>query len=258
MIIQNSNPTLAAREIHVQIGWTNPKDFTLEEIANALGIIIKYEEIKGSEGRILIKGNTGIITLNSTISHQGKKNFVVAHEVGHFILHKNITPLFSDTVKTLSEWHKKGKQEQQANEFASELLMPEDLYRNKVKDRKLSIQLIEEVSSYFNVSLIAAFLKYVTLGKFPVMIIFMESGIVKWKQCSIDFPFPFLPYNSVVPALTVAGDYFNKKMLENMPERVDAMEWFPDDFKLIDRPKWQLWEQCYKISEAGLISCLWT
>lgn len=258
MKIQSNNPINAARELHNLLGWTSPADYTLEEIANALGVIVKELPIKGSEGRILIKGDTGIISVNNAITHQGKKNFVISHEIAHFILHKNMTSLFSDTDKTISEWYKKGVHEQQANEFASELLMPEAIFKSKVAFKKLNIGLIEEVSTYFKVSLTATFLKYVALGCYPTTIVFIEDGIIKWKQCSIDFPFKYLPINSTVPAWTVAGDYFNRNILEAKPVKVNAIEWFPEDFQIKYKQDWKLWEQCYQVSDRGLISCLWT
>jgi Zn-dependent peptidase ImmA (M78 family) len=258
MIIQNNRSALAAGELHHQLGWTCPEDFTLEEIANAMGIIVKDVPIKGSEGRILMKGNTGIISLNETINHPGKRNFVLAHEIGHFILHKDLTPLFSDTNKTLSDWYKNGEHESQANEFAVEFLMPSDLFRRKQVNKKLSIALINEISSYFKTSLTATFLRYITHGSFPLMVIFMENGIVKWKRASTDFPFTWLPINSAVPAWTVAGDYFKNGKLESFPERVDAIEWFAEDFKISNNEGMKLFEQCYKVSDKGLISCLWT
>jgi Zn-dependent peptidase ImmA (M78 family) len=258
MKIQSDNPIGAAKELHYLIGWTCPADFTIEEIANALGVIVKEVPIKGSEGRILIKGETGIVSVSNAITHYGKKNFVIGHEIGHFILHKNLTSLFSDTHKTLLEWHKKGVHEQQANEFASELLMPEVLFKSKIAGKKLNIGLIEEVSLYFKVSLTATFLKYITLGDYPLMVIFVDDGIIKWKKCSADFPFKFIPYNSSVPAWTVAGDYFNRNVLEAKPVKVNAIEWFPEDFQIKYKQDWKLWEQCYQVSNRGLISCLWT
>ncbi len=252
------NPKYAAEELHNSLGWTTPKDLSVVEIAYTLGLSIRDIPIKGSEGRILIKDNTGIISINSTIAHEGKRNFIIAHEIGHFILHKDILRLYSDTDKTLSEWHTKGPHEAEANRFASELLMPEIIFKQKVLNKKLNIKLIEEVSQYFNASLLATFLRYVNLGSYPVMIIFMKNGIVKWKQCSEDFPFKFLPYNSKVPAWTVAGDFFNKGKVESQPEKVDAIEWFPEDSQIKYKKDWKLWEQSYQIAENELVSCLWT
>lgn len=258
MKILSNDPVSAAQELHNLLGWRSPEDFTLEEIANALGIFIKEELIKGAEGRILINGDIGIISLNSLIKNAGKKNFVIAHEIGHFILHKHLTILFSDTYKTLSEWYKKGIHEVQANKFAAELLMPTELFKSRVVGKKLNIALINEVSSYFKVSLTATFLRYITHGTYPIMVIYIEEGLIKWKQCSNNFPFHYLPINSTVPAWTVAGDYFNRNQLELEPEKVDAIEWFTDDFQIKYKKDWKLWEQCYRVSEKGLISCLWS
>lgn len=257
MKILNNDPFSAAIELRQYIGWVNPSDFTMEEVAASLGIDIKEVPTMGSEGRILINGNSGIISLNSAISSPKKINFTIAHEIGHFILHKNLV-FFSDTHKTLSEWYKKGPQETQANEFASELLMPLNQYCLKIKGEKMCLALIEDVSTHFNVSKLSAFIKYVSHGDYPAMVIFMENGLVKWKKCSSDFPFKYLPYESAIPPYTVAGDSFYHNSFEEAPEKVDAIEWFPEDFQIKFKKDMKLWEQCYRVSENGLISCLWT
>lgn len=257
MKIQYKNPSDAAIELRQSIGWIIPSDFSLEEVAASLGISIKMVTSMGSEGRILMKKDSGIISLNSAIKTPHRINFTIAHEIGHFILHKDLA-FFSDTHKTLSEWHTKGPQETQANEFASELLMPSGLYSSKIQEKKLNINLMEEVSSYFGVSRLATFLKYITLGKYPLMVVFIENGIIKWKKFSSDFPFQYLPINSKVPVYTVAGDFFYQNNLETQPEQVDAIEWFPEDYKIKYNMDCKLWEQCYPVSENGIVSCIWT
>lgn len=256
-MIPKLSPKSAAIGLRNSIGWINPSDFTLDVVADSLGIYIKEIPLTGSEGRILIKGDYGIISINSSIDYQPSKNFIIAHEIGHFILHKDLL-ICSDTQKTLSEWHKKGPQETEANDFASELLMPSNQYCLKVKGKKMSLGLINDVSAYFNVSKLSAFLKYVFHGEYPVMVIFMENGLVKWKTHSSDFPFKYLPYDSKIPAYTVAGDYYYHNGFETEPEKVDAVEWFPEDFQIRFKRDCTLWEQCYRVLENGLVSCLWT
>ena len=258
MKVRSNSPVNAARELHSFLGWTQPSDFSMDEIASALGIFVKNVPIDGSDGRILIKGDTAIISIKKEINHLGRRNFILAHEIGHFLLHKDASRLFSDTHLTLSEWYQKGVHEKEANVFASEFLMPEHLYRNKVKEKRLNIGLIEQVSGYFGTSLLASFLRYVSIGEFPAMIIFIEGGIIKWKFSSRDFPFRYLQTNTRVPAWTVAGDFFNKGMLETKPEKVEASEWFPDDPQIKFLGQMKLWEQCYSIKNNGLVSCLWT
>lgn len=252
------NPVLSALEVHNALGWTNPQDLTVDEMAAALGIMIRNIPIEGSNGRILIDGETAIMSINQAIDYVPKRNFVVAHEIGHFILHKNINVLFSDTEKTLSEWYKNGIHERQANQFAAELLMPSELFKRKLKKRKLNINLIHEISSFFGTSLTSTFLRYIKHGDYPLMMVFIENGRITWKASSSDFPFKYLPLNSEVPPLTVAGDLFFRGQYEKNPEEVDALEWFPEDYKLKWNPDQQLWEQCYPISKNSFVSCLWT
>ncbi len=258
MKLTNKSPISAAQELHSYLGWTSPSDYTVEEIANALGIVVKDVPTKGSEGRVIARGNTGIISINSNISLGGKRNFIIGHEIAHFLLHQHLMVFFSDSDKTLSEWHHKGSHEREANIFATELLMPAQLFTKKVTGQKLSIALIHDISKFFNVSLLATFLRYISYGKFPVMVIYMENKIVKWKQASTDFPFQWLPIGSKVPVYTVAGDHFYNNTHEDKPAKVDAIEWFPEDSQIRYKKDWKLWEQCYSVSPNSLVSCLWT
>jgi len=251
-------PNVSALEFLQSVGWSEPGDLSLEEMVYSFGGVVKEVPMNGAEGRILMHRDTAVISISNSITHTGKRNFVLAHELGHFILHKGLVPVFSDTEKTLSDWHRVGPHEAEANEFASELLMPSVLFQKKVIGRQLSLGLIKEVASHFGVSITAAFLKYQRLGDFPLMVVYLEDGVVKWKQCSKDFPFQYLPVGSKVSAYTVAGDYFLKGNAEVEPEKVDAIEWFPEDRIMKYKNDWKLWEQCFPVSDNGIIACIWT
>lgn len=254
-----NNPTRAAKKLLDSLGYAEPTDLTKEEIAYACGFMIQYKQMDGSEGRIVMTDKEVLITVNSSIDYQPKINYILSHEIGHGILHREIVPVFKDNHKTLSEWYTKGPHEAEANEFAVELLMPSDLFSRKVKNKKLSLPFIEDVAEYFGASKTATFLRYKDLGSFPIMIIFIENGIIKWKSCSEDFPFKWIPYQSPLPALTVAGDHYYHQVKESKPVKVDAIEWFPEDryFKN-GNDQTQLWEQCFPTTTDGILTCLWT
>lgn len=253
-----NNPAVCALELLNSLGWSTPEDMSMEEIAWSSGLIIKNEPIDGCEGRIVMSADSGVITINSKINYQPKINYIIAHELGHWCLHRNHSILFTDNEKTLADWYAKGEHEAQANVFATELLMPSDLFTRKVKRRKLELPLIENLAEYFGASKTAAFLRYKDLGDFPVMVIFIENGIIKWKTCSHDFPFKWLTLKSKVPPWTVAGDYYYKGIEETKPAKVDAIEWFPEDFNLKGNESQKLWEQCYPVTEGCILSCIWT
>ena len=252
-----SRPRREAQLLLEELGWSCPEDMTVEEIAWACRLMVQRKEMDGCDGRILMDGNTAIISVNDALSYQPRINYVIAHEIGHARLHRQLT-FFADNNKTLQEWFAKGPQEKEANEFAAELLMPESLFKKKVGNEKLSLQLIESVAAYFGTSKTATFLRYREYGAFPVMILFIESGIIKWKQHSQDFPYKWLNLNSKVPAYTVAGDQHYRGVLEAHPEKVDAIEWFPDDFNAQREPHRKLWEQCFPVGDNDLVTCIWT
>ncbi|NLU92650.1 ImmA/IrrE family metallo-endopeptidase [Chitinophaga sp. Ak27] len=252
-----SHPSREAQLLLEELGWSAPGDLTVEEMAYACGLMIQRKEMEGSDGHILMNGSMGIINVNVAISYQPKINYVIAHEIGHARLHRQLS-FFADNKKTLNEWYAKGPQEKEANEFAAELLMPEALFKKKVSKEKLSVKLIESVATYFGTSKTATFLRYREHGEYPVMVIFVENGVIKWKQPSDDFPYKWLSLDTRLPSYTVAGDHYYRQVLEPVPEKVDAIEWFPEDYTAQREPHRKLWEQCFPVGENSLVTCIWT
>jgi Zn-dependent peptidase ImmA (M78 family) len=252
-----SNPSCAAKSLLDEIGWNCPTDLSVEEIAWASGLIVQRKAMEGSDGRILMKGDTGIISINSSINYQPKINYIIAHEIGHARLHNSLQ-FFVDNNHTLEDWYANGAHEKEANEFAAELLMPADLFKRKVSKQKLSLGLIEQTANYFGTSKTATFLRYREHGEYPVMIIFIENGIIKWKQCSTDFPFQWLVLGTHVPSYSVAGDQHFRGVVEKEPAKVDAIEWFAEDYKAQRNLQAKLWEQCFPVTSNGILTCLWT
>lgn len=240
------------------LGWKQPGDLSLEEIVWSSGAYIKYSEMNKCEGRILMNKNNSIITINSKIKYQPKLNFVIAHEIGHLTMHRDISYLFSDTKQSLQQWLAKGSHEIEANEFASELLMPSQLFKEKIRGRKLDLDLIKDTANYFGTSQVATILKYKDIGDYDISVIYLENSKVVWKQESDDFPLKFIPKGFIAPIQSNCGDFFKGLPIEEEPILIDALEWFPYDFEIENYLELELYEQCYKISDNSILCCLWT
>ncbi|WP_276483770.1 ImmA/IrrE family metallo-endopeptidase [Paraflavitalea pollutisoli] len=252
-----SRPSREAQLLLDELGWSTPGDLTIEEMAYACGLMVQRKDMEGSDGHILMNGNMGIVNVKAAINYQPKINYVIAHEIGHARLHKHLS-FFTDNKLTLNEWYAKGTHEKEANEFAAELLMPETLFKKKVSKEKLSVKLIENVAAYFGTSKTATFLRYREHGEYPVMVVFIENGVIKWKQHSNDFPYKWLPTGTPLPSYTVAGDHHYRGVIEPTPEKVHAIEWFPEDYTAQREPNRKLWEQCFPVGEKSLVTCIWT
>lgn len=98
---------------------------------------IKFKEVPSDNNNFvgaLTKGNNSqvYIMVNSGIDNMGRKHFTIAHELGHYFLshHLKQNAFYCSGEKIVEEGAWKDPIEQEANYFASCLLMPEDKVRN--------------------------------------------------------------------------------------------------------------------------------
>jgi hypothetical protein len=105
------------------------------------------------------------IIYNNRISSAGRINFTLAHEFGHYLLHRSHYPDGmrcgeQDFVRWDSEY---GQVEHQANVFAANLLMPLDDFRRQVPARsKIDMVAIAHCRDRYGVSLIACILRWLS------------------------------------------------------------------------------------------------
>lgn len=95
------------------------------ELADFLGVVIIEKPLGKVYGAYMYVKKTRIIFINDSISDSMKK-IVLAHELGHSILHRKENCYFMKN-KTLLVTN---KFERQANLFAANLLIPDDLINN--------------------------------------------------------------------------------------------------------------------------------
>ncbi len=259
--IPKNKGTARARKVLEECGLLDdPLGLSCEDIALSRGITdIQAIKIDGSQGRIMVDGDEAIISYNREIYHEGKRRFVIAHELGHFELHRELldNQIHTDDKKSLNEWYAKGKHETEANQFAAEFLMPSHLFIEKVHGKLFNFDLIKGVADLFQVSITSVLLKYRILGDFPIAIVFCNNRQVEWRAFSDDFCLQYIPKGMDVPINSVANDFYNGDGLPDEPEQVDMMEWFSHDFKMKEFTDLKFYEQCIRIGGNGILSCIW-
>lgn len=93
-------------------------------IARALDIVLIYCHLIDLNGFYQYHKRNHIIYLSEDLDEVATR-FVLAHELGHMLMHRNLNTVFMDA-KT---FHPHTRFERQANSFAVELLLPDDLLR---------------------------------------------------------------------------------------------------------------------------------
>lgn len=127
------------------------------------------------------------IFYNTAIASKGRVNFTLAHEFGHYLMHRVRNPAGlrcgqQDVVRWDSEY---GQIEHQANVFAANILMPLDDYRRQVDPRsKVDIDALTQCAARYKVSLIAAALQWLKYTERRAVLVVSRDGYILWARSS--------------------------------------------------------------------------
>lgn len=127
------------------------------------------------------------ILYNENITHPGRFNFTLAHELGHYMVHRH--RLSSGRIECgnrdmLSENNRDTDIEQEANVFAASLLMPNHDFRTQADGQLFSFDLMTHCADRYGVSLTAAVLKWLDFTKHRAVAILSEDGGMHWAKSS--------------------------------------------------------------------------
>lgn len=132
------------------------------------------------------KSGWGIV-YNNAVASPGRINFTLAHEFGHYLLHRAAHPngircSAQDVVRWDSAY---GQIEHQANQFAATLLMPLDDFRRQIDSRtRVDLDLISHCAERYRVSLIAAILRWLVYTERRAVLVVSRDGFILWSRAS--------------------------------------------------------------------------
>ncbi|WP_244539156.1 ImmA/IrrE family metallo-endopeptidase [Pseudomonas aeruginosa] len=126
------------------------------------------------------------------IFYNGKANperqrFTIAHELGHFILHRDQRQSFNcdkesvysgaDTIRVI---------EREADDFASNLLMPGDLLREWISNQRIDLHVLSALAKRFQVSFEALCIRFIKFTTQRAILVYWDNGFVKyeWRSSS--------------------------------------------------------------------------
>ena len=115
----------------------------LDTLAKKLGIKVEDEDLEDEvSGFLVTKNGRSTVVLNKN-HHPNRKRFTLAHEIGHFTLHKGVDEVFLDA--NLTYFRSKdypeadSNIEREANRFAAELLMPKKIIKSLISENEIDI-----------------------------------------------------------------------------------------------------------------------
>lgn len=174
-------PADVAWEIIRTCRLNNQIPVDLHAIAKKFNISIEASNTIDSEGWILCPQDRkwASIKYKKGIS-LGRQRFTIAHEMGHYFL-KNLDVIENSCFVNDGQ---KNENERAADEFASNLLMPEKLVRQKIGVKIKGIEDVLKINQAFEVSQTAAAIRLVQLSSQSCAVISAREGIIKWGYSS--------------------------------------------------------------------------
>lgn len=231
----------------------SPSDLDLIGIVNAKGAVIKYANLKGHMGRVIHDGENAIITVNDKVEDIGQRNFIISHELGHFL--NDDLSKHSCSSKDLLSYSSKKDTENAANVFAAELLMNTKWFRSFTGKQIFDKKLLEEITKYFNTSITSAAIRYTQIGHQPAAVILTQNGITKWAAFSKYFPFQFVPNNIRVKSLSTVYDFYKEGKRFFGPEEIRSEAWFEDAYDY-GKPEFLIEENVYMGNYDSVLTIL--
>ncbi|MCJ2014182.1 ImmA/IrrE family metallo-endopeptidase [Methylobacterium sp. J-076] len=149
---------------------------------------IESRPIRGFEGALvpLRDDRRGWLVISNSEATPGRRRFTVAHEVGHYLLHRHRIPLHGIYCKEEDVSHRAGKDiEKEADEFAAALLMPSHDLRRQI-DPKAKPTLLElgALAERYGVSLTAAVLRWLEHTERRSVMVVSTEGYALWARSS--------------------------------------------------------------------------
>ncbi len=137
----------------------------------------KPDTVRGASGMLIKNGDNFGIMYATHIENKGFQNFSIAHELGHYYLDGHIENILTDgmhssDVGSLST----NIYEQEANYFASALLMPSSLIQKDIDRNDLSWKLVNDIMDNCKTSLEATARRIISLSKEPCALLIHKDG----------------------------------------------------------------------------------
>ncbi|HQY64065.1 MAG TPA: ImmA/IrrE family metallo-endopeptidase [Polyangiaceae bacterium] len=142
--------------------------------------------------------------------------------------------------------------EAEANDFASELLMPEVLFKKGCDRNRPSLRDVGELAEEFSTSLTATALRFIRFAPEPCAVVHSTSGSVDWLDWTPNFR-PGIRKRTRLDARTYAGDLFAGKPVDDRPSQVDGDAWSDSPWAA----DMDLFEHSRKVSPNSVLTFLW-
>ena len=226
---------------------SSPEEVDVDAIAFDANIEVSYESMSGCEASLVGFGDHAIATISPSTS-RGRERFSLAHEIGHWKLHRGRS--FRCRADEPDDNLLANKDlEKQADEFAAHLLMPAPLFNPAVKAAgRPGFKQLGEIASKFDTSLMATSLRLANVNTLPVIVACYDASGLKWHVMARDVPRRWWLKRELDEDSFAYDLVFQGKPCTHLGKQ-SADAWFENS----DADKYEVYEQCVPSGDKALV-----
>ena len=226
-------------------------------MALALNLEVQEVDAEGFDGALVRARDVpvGAIVVRRSIPEDSRKNFTIAHEIGHFLMPGHDESGGVCSSGDIGNWkYPANAREREADEFAAELLMPEASIRSFIESSPPSLGVIEEIARRFRSSFSSAAWRYCDVTRERCAVVWSASGQVQWSKRSRYFGYCLQKGGPVLKG-TFAFGCTSSSRGPSLPKPVSAELWIQSK-NLPDGAV--IWEQSKALPKYdSVLSLLW-
>ena len=167
----------------------------VKELALAVGKQLNWPDpiykvepanIPGFEGGLFhIDGKGWALLYDQELKSKERIRFTLAHELGHYLVHRDLHQDLECSKGDMVHWGVGQKDlEHDADEFAANLFMPMNHFRQATSVSPMDFEVLSEVSANFGVSLTSAALRWINSTEESAVLVMAHDGFMEWSVSS--------------------------------------------------------------------------
>ncbi len=185
-----------------------PEEIDVEALAWSLGVPVVYCRLDTARATMVRSGPNAVVCIDERLKGRPSARFAIAHELAHYLLHADVDHFEQCVAPEEPRDETVWQVEREANDCATELLIPEPLGAPFCSEPRATVEAIDRLKRAFSTSFEMSAIRMTELTMAPCAVVVTENGRVKWALESLTFPGTIAQYRRVHPesgAARVAG-----------------------------------------------------
>ena len=249
--MKNKELVKSAARLLVELGITSPDEIDIEAIAFHCGATVRYCPLVGCAARIVGNEHKAIITVDSNSSGP-RRRFSAAHELGHWMYDRGSASTSCQESSLLQEWTHSNL-ESRANRYASDLLLPANLFAPLARAAKaVDFTAVRALAETFRTSVTATAIRLVEHGPLPAILVCYGKAGRKWFVRNSNIPEKLWPAQ-MPEADTCACELLKAAKGPELKGDVPAGAWFQHP----SAQRHYIYENSLQASRGDVLTLLW-